>query len=129
MSYYRVDMRGVAILDRAWGLRGSLEQWRRITGVMRHELASSSLLRWTHPDDGVRLLRLAAMAEHRTWRERVRLGRYGARVAVDLELDPWTDVGVAVLTVFPVEPLPLASWWLPLDSFAERAASPTVVRA
>ena len=122
-------MYGVAVLDRGWGLHGSLEQWRRITGVTRAELASSPLTRWVHPDYAIPLLRLVEMAEHGAWTERLRVGRCDCRALVEAELGPWAPSGMAPLTLRAVEPPPIRAWWLPRDSFAELAACPTVVKA
>lgn len=112
-------MEGIAVVDRGLWLHGSLDQWRRTTGVLRAHLAAMPLSAFVHPEDAVRLLELQELAAHRAASTVVRLGYWSSRVHARLEVSQWTATGRAALVVRALEPLSVSAWWLPESAFAE----------
>ena len=118
----------VAVLTKDWWLIGGLHGWRRVTGLLRAQLASAPLWAHLHPADAPRLHVAAELANYRAATVEVRIGTLGSWVRCRLELDRWVNERCAI-TVAPLAPLPVSMWWLSDEAFLAAPLMPTTAEA
>ena len=117
-------MHAIARMTPHWTLLGSLEGWRRTTGVLQAHLAAAPLLTFAHPGDWRGLWAVAEMSTAAPAAAVARIGYVGRRLRAHVEVTPGA-AGERIVTVSALEERPVSSWWVPAAEYAAYPATPS----